>query len=149
MPDQPSVDDELAPIDYFVVTFPDGKIGGAGLARLADLVRAGVIRILDIELARCGGDGTVTVVAPGEVESSDDADLSFLEGASSGLLDGADLSALSGSLQPGELAVTVVFENVWVLSLIEPWRRAGARLLDDGGLPAEDLVAALDATETP
>lgn len=139
--------DELAPIDYLVVAFPDGKVGGESLRRLSDLVDAGAIRILDVEFARRGDDGSVTVVEPGDVVSADGVDLSFLEGAASGLLDETDLGTLAGELEPGEVAVTVVLENVWLLSLIEPWRRAGARLLDDGGMPADDLVAALDATE--
>ena len=41
----------------------------------------------------------------------------------------------------------VVFENRWVLGLVDTWRREGARLIADGGLAADDVVAALDATE--
>jgi hypothetical protein len=47
----------------------------------------------------------------------------------------------------GVRAGIVVFENRWVLSLFEAWRRGGARLIDDGGIPAEAVLAALDATE--
>jgi hypothetical protein len=34
-----------------------------------------------------------------------------------------------------------------VLGLLDTWRRAGARLIADGGLSTDDIVAALDATE--
>jgi hypothetical protein len=40
-----------------------------------------------------------------------------------------------------------VFENRWVLGLVDAWRRDGARLIADGGLTADDVVAALDATD--
>lgn len=38
-------------------------------------------------------------------------------------------------------------ENRWVLSLADTWRRQGARLIADGGISADDLMDALDATE--
>jgi hypothetical protein len=34
-----------------------------------------------------------------------------------------------------------------VLDLVDAWRRQGARLVADGGLAADEIVAALDATE--
>jgi hypothetical protein len=43
--------------------------------------------------------------------------------------------------------LAVVYENRWILGLADAWRRDGARLIEDGGIPADDLVAALDATE--
>jgi hypothetical protein len=42
----------------------------------------------------------------------------------------------------------VVYENRWVLSVVDAWRSEGARLIADGGLDADDIVAALDATES-
>lgn len=41
----------------------------------------------------------------------------------------------------------VIYENRWVLGLVHAWRHAGARLIADGGISADDLLAALDATE--
>jgi hypothetical protein len=40
-----------------------------------------------------------------------------------------------------------VYENRWILGLADAWRREGARLIADGGIPADELVSALDATE--
>jgi hypothetical protein len=34
------------------------------------------------------------------------------------------------------------------LGLVDAWRRDGARLIASGGLPAGDIVAALDAAES-
>ena len=45
------------------------------------------------------------------------------------------------------MAVVVVYENRWVFSVVNAWRRDGARLIADGGLSPDELVAALDATE--
>ena len=70
-------------------------------------------------------------------------------GASSGLLDDSDVDQISASMQPGSVAVVAIYENRWVLGLVDAWRRDGARLIANGGIPAGDLVAALDATDSP
>jgi hypothetical protein len=75
-------------------------------------------------------------------------DLSAWAGASSGLLDDSDVAQISAAMQPGSGAVVVIYENRWVLSLVDAWRRAGARLIADGGVAADDIVAALDAAES-
>ncbi|WP_165384904.1 hypothetical protein [Cryobacterium sp. SO1] len=46
------------------------------------------------------------------------------------------------------MAVVVIYENRWVLGLVNTWRRDGARLVANGGIPAGDLIAALDATDS-
>jgi hypothetical protein len=51
------------------------------------------------------------------------------------------------AIQPGSAAAVVVYENRWVFSVVDAWRRAGARLIADGGLSPDELIAALDATE--
>jgi hypothetical protein len=51
-------------------------------------------------------------------------------------------------MQPGTVAVVVIYENRWVLGLVEAWRSDGAQLIASGGVSADDIVAALDATES-
>jgi hypothetical protein len=51
-------------------------------------------------------------------------------------------------MQPGSVVVVVVYENRWVLGLADSWRRDGALLIASGGLPADEIVAALDAAES-
>ena len=63
------------------------------------------------------------------------------------MLDDSDVGEISAAMQPGSVAVVVIYENRWVLGLVDAWRREGARLIADGGLSADDIVAALDATE--
>ncbi len=146
--EQSGIGDELGPIDFLVVAFPDGRVGAGGFSALLDLADRGVIQILDLEFVAKDRDGNVGPVAPGDLSPSAGVDLSAWEGASSGLLDPSDFSELADPLAPGEIAAVVVFENRWVLGLVDAWRRDGGRLIADGGLAAEDVVAALDATET-
>jgi hypothetical protein len=51
-------------------------------------------------------------------------------------------------MQPGSVAVVVIYENLWALALADAWRRGGARLIASGGLSAGDILAALDAVES-
>lgn len=146
-PDRGDTEDELGPIDFLVVAFPEGRIGSEGFATLLDLADRGVIQILDLEFVTKGHDGGVKSVAPGELADSARFDLTAWDGASSGLLDASDFSQLEAALQPGEVGAIVVFENRWVLGLVDAWRKDGARLIADGGLAADEVLAALDATE--
>lgn len=143
-----AADDELGPIDYLAIEFPDGAISGAGFDQLLDLVDRGVIGILDVEFLAADADGNIGTVAISDLSLPDGVDLTVWEGAASGLLDAADVSEVGSAMQAGSVALVVVFENRWVLGLVDTWRREGARLIGDGGLPAADVVAALDATES-
>ena len=91
-----------------------------------------------------GGSEPRTV---GRFRAPDTVDLSAWAGASSGLLDRTDVDEIAAAIQPGSAAAVIVYENRWVLSLVDAWRREGARLIADGGISASDMVAALDATE--
>jgi hypothetical protein len=140
-------DDELAPIDFLAVEFPGARITSRGFEQLLALADAGVISILDMEFVASDGDGNTRKVGVEELSNPGGTDLSAWTGASSGLLDDTDVQQIAGAISPGSVAAIVVYENRWVLGVVDAWRREGARLIADGGLSAEDLVAALDATE--
>jgi len=139
-------EDELGPIDFLVVEFPGGHITAPGFEQLLSLARQGTIRILDVEFVIKDSTGNTRKV---DVSELDDIDLSAWAGASSGLLDEADVDEIAEAIEPGAVAAVIVYENRWILGLADAWRRDGARLIADGGIGADDLVAALDATERP
>ena len=144
---QGSSDDELAPIDFLSIEFPGGRLTAAGFEHLASLVDQGTIEVLDLEFIAKDPDGQSKKVDVGELAMPAGVDLGTWAGASSGLLDDSDVAEVSESLQPGSVAMVVIYENRWVLGLVNAWRRDGARLIASGGIPAGDLVAALDATD--
>jgi len=140
-------DDELGPIDFLAVEFPGGRITTGGFERLLALADGGVIGILDVEFVASNGDGNARKVDVQELSNLGGADLGAWTGASSGLLDDSDLQQIAAAIRPGSVAAVVVYENRWVFSVVDAWRREGASLIADGGLSADELVAALDATE--
>ena len=149
--------DELGPIDFLAVEFPGARITGGGFEQLLALADAGVIAILDMEFITSDGDGSVRKVDAAELSNTGGpdsggpdgggADLSAWTGASSSLLDDSDLHQIAAAIAPGSVAAVVVYENRWVFSVVDAWRREGARLVADGGVSPEELLAALDATE--
>ena len=142
-----SGDDELGPVDFLAIEFPGGRLTAAGFEQLLSLANRGVVEILDMEFITKDTDGKSRKVDVWEFAVPQGVDLSAWAGASSGLLDGSDVAEISTAMQPGSVAVVVIYENRWVLGLVDSWRRDGARLIAEGGLSAADIVAALDATE--
>jgi hypothetical protein len=39
------------------------------------------------------------------------------------LLDDSDVGEISAAMQPGSVAAVVIYENRWVLGLVDAWRR--------------------------
>jgi uncharacterized protein DUF6325 len=140
-------EDELGPIDFLAVEFPDGRMTASGFGELLSLARQGTIRILDAEFIIKDSAGNARKAEVAELGGSAGTGISAWAGASSGLLDDADVGQISAAIRPGAAAAVIVYENRWILGLADAWRRDGARLIADGGIPADDLVAALDASE--
>jgi Family of unknown function (DUF6325) len=144
---QPGSDDVLGPVDFLAIEFPGGLLTAAGFERLLSLANEGVVDILDMEFITKDTDGNSKKIDAWEFAVPGGVDLSAWAGASSGLLDDSDVTEISAAMQPGSVAVVVIYENRWALGLVDAWRRDGARLIASGGLSPDDIVAALDATE--
>jgi hypothetical protein len=138
--------EEMGPIDYVILEWPDGVPTGGEIAPLIiDLVDRGIIRILDIAFIAKAEDGSVTAL---DLENLDDGNaFADFEGASSGLLDFADLQEASSALEPGSAAAVLMWENRWAAPLAVALRKSGAQLVDSGRIPIQALLAALDALE--
>ena len=146
-PTEPAPADELGPIDFLAIEFPGEHISAPGFEQLLSLADQDVIDILDLEFITRDSAGNASKVEVDKLANPDGVDLSAWRGASSGLLDRTDVDEIAAQIQPGSVAAVIVYENRWVLSLVNTWRRDGARFIADGGISASEVVAALDATE--
>lgn len=113
---------------------------------LVDLVDRGLIRILDLLFIAKDEEGNVTALNIADV-GGEVAELAIFEGASSGLLGDEDVDQAGGVLEPGTSAALLVFENTWAAPFVGAVRRSGGELVASGRIPAEDVLAALDAAE--
>lgn len=140
---------EVGPVDFLVIEFPAGGGSGAGLPLLLDLVDRGIVRILDLLAVQRDPDGTVRAAEITDLDGDGVPDLRLFEGAASGLLSADDTDSVGSVLEPGATGVAIVYENLWAAPLATALRRDGARLIANGRIPVEDLVAAAQAVETP
>lgn len=138
--------EEMGPIDYLVVEWPDRQPTGEAAPYLLDLVDRGLIRIIDLAFIVKTEEGAVEAL---EISALGDAAESLLafEGASSGLLTDDDFTEAGEALEPGTSAALLVYENRWAAPFASAVRRSGAQLVASGRIPVQALEAALDATE--
>jgi hypothetical protein len=140
---------DVGPIDYLAVGIPAGRLRGEGLAALLDLVDRGIIRLLDLRVATVTSEGEAVGVALTDLDHDGELDLAVFDGVESGLLDEDDLAAGAALVAPGDAVALVVYENTWAGPFVTAMRNAGAEVITSGRIPADEVVAALEAVESP
>ena len=135
------------PIDYVLVEWTGRQPNGEAMPYLVDLVDRGLIRVIDLAFIAKGEDGSVAMLELADLGDAV-AEFAVFEGASSGLLDEDDLGQAGEALAPGTSAALLVYENTWAAPFADAVRRSGGELVASGRIPADDLVAALDAADT-
>jgi hypothetical protein len=137
---------EMGPIDYLIVEWPDRQPTGEAAPHLFDLVDRGLIRILDLAFIAKAEDGSVAVLEISDLGDQVEAFAAF-EGASSGLLSDEDTTEAGAALEPGTSAALLVYENRWAAPFAAAMRRSGGQLIASGRIPIQDMLAALDAAD--
>jgi hypothetical protein len=139
--------EEMGPVDYVVIEFPDGVHKGEAAPLLVDLVDRGIIRILDLILIRKNEDGTVSGLEIADLDGDGVSDFRVFEGASSGLMSDEEREEAGNILKPGAAALVIMFENRWAAPFGKAMREAGGQLAAFGRIPTQGLLAALEAAE--
>jgi hypothetical protein len=134
---------EMGPIDWMLIEF-DQPLTGAAAPPLLDLVEQGLIRILDIMFIRKLSDGSVQAVEISELPGDEAVHVDVFDGLATGILGEADLAAAGDALEVDSRAVMLVYENSWAAPFAIAIREAGGFLVDQGRIPTQAIVAALD-----
>lgn len=137
---------ETGPIDYLLIEWRGQQPNGEVAPVVVDLVDRGLIRILDLLFVTKDEEGNVAALELADL-GEEVAELAVFEGASSGLLGDDDVAQAGDVLEPGTSAALLVFENSWAAPFVSAVRRSGGELVASGRIPAEDVLAALDAAE--
>lgn len=132
---------ELGPIDYLIIEWPDQQPNGEALPHLIDLVDRGLVRVIDLAFVTKAEDGTIAALNIDELG----ADFALLQGASSGLLDDGDFGEASNAIEPGTSAAILIWENLWAAPLAGALRGNGAQLVARGAVPIDALIETLEA----
>lgn len=114
-------------VEYLIVVVPNVDALSSVAVALADLVRAGTVRILDVVVLVRDEHGQLEV---SEVKSvaglAPLRDVAFETG---GWLSDHDIEVSSLAVQPGMAGVVVVTEDRWAAPLSEAARRAGGQII--------------------
>jgi hypothetical protein len=141
---------ELGPIDVVVIGYPpDAAKSGEAIPILLDLVDRGIIRVLDARIVRKDADGSVAGFDPADLDAETAGDLTAFAGASTGLLDDDDDALIAAELEPGWAAAAIVYENRWAAHFVAAVRRNGGVPITNQRIGVQELLDALNATETP
>ncbi len=74
-------------------------------------------------------------------------EFAIFDGASTSILDHADIAEAASVLEPGSSAAVLVWENLWAAPFATAVRNNGGRLVASGRIPVEALLETLDAVE--
>ncbi len=134
------------PIDFILMEFSADRLTGEAGQALLDLVDAGIIALYDVLVVGKADDGNVYTL-----DLVEDADqiggFADLAGVRSGLLTDEEMHEAAAAMQPGTLAVLIVYENTWAVPFIAAAMESGGELIAGARISAQDVMAALDALE--
>ena len=139
--------DQMGPIDFVMIEFPDGQPKGEAAPLLLDLVDRGIIRILDLMFVRKDADGSIAGLEISELDSEGAEEFVVFAGAASGMLTDEDRQEAANAMEPGTAAAVIVYENRWAAPFARAVRQAGGQLVAFDRIPVQAVLAALDATE--
>jgi len=144
-----SVDASLGPIQYIVVGFPGNKFKGEIIPALGDLVKAGLIRVMDLAFVQKDADGSMLIVELEELADDEAAPFGAFEKEIGDLLNDEDLQAAAEALEPGSSAAVLVWENLWARKFANAVRGADGQLMAWDHIPYEAIQAVMAAAKKP
>ena len=141
--------DEVGPIDFIVVEFPEerAEFSGEMASELLSLVDRGAVRVLDLVLMRKHADGSVEAFELDDLGDGDVGRLRELESGMAHVLSEDDVDKIAAALEPGSFGGVLVWENTWAGPFAAAVRRSGGQLVASGRIPVQAILAAVEADE--
>jgi hypothetical protein len=138
--------DVHGPIDFVLMEFSADRLTGGAAQALLDLVDKGIVALYDVLVVGKAEDGSTYAVDMAE-EVDRLGGFADLAGVRSGLLTDEDMQEAAAAMQPGTLAVLIVYENTWAVPFVSAAMASGGELIAGARIPAQDVMAALDALD--
>jgi hypothetical protein len=139
----------LGPVEVAVIGFDTNKrFKGEIAPALADVVDAGVVRIIDLVFVTKDANGAVRAMELSDADEDVAEVMSMLTEDVTGLLSEDDVREIGEQLQPDSSAAMIVFEHAWARRLREAILRASGRLIAQERIPAEVVERARAARVT-
>jgi hypothetical protein len=138
--------DVHGPVDFVLIEFSADRLTGGAAQALLDLVDKGTIALYDVLVVGKEDDGSIYAL-----DLADSADqlggFTDLAWVRSGLLTEDDMREAAGAMQPGTLAVLIVYENTWAIPFVAAARESGGQLIAGERIPAQDVMDSLETLE--
>ena len=109
----------------------------------APVVERGLVRVYELLVVGKDKSGGVYAVNLAEEEAEVLGSFVGLSWARTGLLDDQDMREAATAMEPGTLAVLLVYENTWAIPFVAAARESGGELIAGGRIPAQDVMDAL------
>lgn len=133
----------VGPVEYVILGFPGDRFDGAVATALADLAASGTVEVLDMLFLSKDTRGQVLVQEFDELDES--LGFTAIEGLADGLLSDQDALLAAQALDPGHVAILVLWEDRWARKLAEAVRSAGGGVLGGQRIPPEVVEEAFAA----
>jgi len=134
--------EEIGPVDYAVLAFPGNQFKGEIAPALADLVKAGTIRLIDAAFVGKDEAGEVFTLETTELAPDVQERLEALNIEVQGLFNDEELLAIGEGLELDSSAAVLVWENVWARTVAQAIRDAGGVLVAFERVPHDTVQAA-------
>lgn len=131
----------IGPVDILTVKFPTERPSVPLAPALADLVEAGLVRVLDLVFVSKSAEGDVVALNLEDIGPDLVPDVAELAVLASGNIDDDDVNEVATFLEPGTSAALLVWENTWAAPFAAKLRASGAEIVDYGRLPREAAEA--------
>jgi hypothetical protein len=137
---------DVGPVEILVVSFPGNQFTGEITPALAELVQAGLIRVIDLVFVTKSADGEIVGIELSDLEESTGA--AFLPHVEepSGLLSDEDIADLGEDLAPDSSAAILLFEHVWATRFRDAVVDSGGELVASIRIPKEVVDEVLAGT---
>ena len=131
---------DIGPLEYVVIGLRDQHLTSEILLHLNAIQENDLIRVRDLLFVNKAVDGMVTIQEINEFSEEEQQSYGDLLGNLTGVLTAQDVEHLAREIPPGMLAVIVLLEHTWTLSLVEAVRSAGGVLFTGGMVTSEALT---------
>ena len=138
--------DVHGPVDFVLIEFSGDRLTGRAAEALRDLVDKGIVTLYDVLVVGKEDDGSIYALdlADGVDQLGSFGSLAWVR---SGLLSDDDMREAAGAMQPGTLAVLIVYENTWAVPFVTAALESGGQLIAGARIPAQDVMDSLEALE--
>jgi hypothetical protein len=143
----PDIVRPVGPVDIAVIAFDEPTFNGAIASAIGDLLRDGIVRLLDALLVHKAADGTVTLAEITDIDGDGIPDLVALQGDIPGLIGEDDATSVIAEMPEDSAILLLAWENTWAVRVAQAIRANGGEVVALERIPAADVEAVLAATE--